>query len=492
MNDIVRVIFALWAVRIGANVLTYIHLWFVKEYRFDRMMVHLKTKQGKRILFAPLRIPPLSPKTVIIFVLSLSMLLFLLVRINVNIYLRYLVTDLLTFPTTALFVELVNLPTRIYHRMIIGRALHMLMSHTKLRVIGVTGSYGKTSTKEFMAAVLGAQFRVLKTEASKNSPIGIAETVIKNLTEDHTVFIVEMGAYKRGEIASMTRMVRPEIGLVTAINAQHQDLFGTLDTTMKAKYELIQGLPHNGIAVMNADDPLVRTMGEWAKRDGKAVWWYSMHQPHAENRERTMWASDIRAADGRLSFVCHLGKHEGAVSVSLLGAHQAGNVLAAIAGAVACGMPFERALEATTRAIHPIPKVMEPVKGTNGALFIDDTFNNNPDAARAALAFLEKTKGRKIFVFQPMIELGAYTDSSHEEIGEYAASVCDDIILTNGNFLDAFRRGVMRIHPDKEIRVMGAREAARFIEQTVTRNDTVVFKGKEAERILNRLTTRRV
>jgi UDP-N-acetylmuramoyl-tripeptide--D-alanyl-D-alanine ligase len=376
----------------------------------------------------------------------------------------------------------------VYHRVLITQSVRKLKNHTGMRVVGITGSYGKTSTKEFMATILGARFHVLKTHASQNSPIGIAEAIVKNIKKNHDVFIVEMGAYKRGEIAEMTRMVHPSIGLVTAVNAQHQDLFGTLDTTVKAKYELIEGLPRNGIAILNAENTYTRKMGEWAQSSGRPVWWYSVRKPDSRKYAKALWASDIQTNIRGVSFICHMGERHGKVSVPVLGAHQVSIILGAIAGAVACGMDFTDALQATSK-ITSVPKTMEPVRGVNGSLFINDTFTNNPDAARAALAFLEHTKGRKIFVFQPMIELGTYTVPSHEDVGKYAASICDDIILTNSNFLDAFRRGVERIVPHKEIRVMGDRDAARYIARTVTGTDTVLFKGKESERILRRLVS---
>lgn len=492
MNIFVLIIETFWVVRIGLNTISYINLWFVKEYRFDRMLIHLKTKQGRRLLFMPFRVPPLSPKTLSLVILCTTSLVLFFRIASYPIFVRFILTDLLSFPITAFCVALVNLPTTLYHRLVIHNALVKFRMYPHITIIGITGSFGKTSTKEYLASILESKYRVLKTEASKNSSIAIAETVARGIGSQPEVFVVEMGAYKRGEIAEMTDMVRPTIGIVTAINMQHQDLFGDLDTTMRAKYELIAGLPHDGIAILNFDNPYTRKMGDWAKRDGKTVWWYTARENRILNAPvTTVWASQIVANTTGVSFTCHMGKYHGYVAVPVLGVHQVGNILAAFAAACACGMEFADAVKATER-IAPLSKVMEPSKGVNGSLFINDTFNNNPDAARAAIDFLSKTKGKKVLVFQPMIELGIAGEAAHVEVGAYAARHCDDIILTNDNSLEYFKRGVARINPQKIVQVRNVHDAVQHIKRSVTDGDTVLFKGKEAEPIFQKLTVQPV
>ena len=272
MNNI---LIFLWWIRIVANVLSYIQLWWVKEYRFDRMMVHLGTPQGKRFLIPVWKRPPISPKSVTLTIGTLVFLGWLFFRLPFSWLINLALVDVISFPLTFPLIALVNLATKLYHLVQIRRAVMKLRAHEPMRVVGITGSYGKTSTKEYLAAILSTKYKVLKTVDSKNSPIGIAEVVLRDLQSDTQIFVVEMGAYKRGEIANMSAMVKPRIGIITAINPQHQDLFGTIENTMAAKYELIAGLRGHKLGIFNADDPRVRKMSEWAKRDGRDVWWWT-------------------------------------------------------------------------------------------------------------------------------------------------------------------------------------------------------------------------
>jgi len=131
-----------------------------------------------------------------------------------------------------------------------------------VKVIGITGSYGKSSTKEFLATILSAKYKVCKTSANRNSEIGVAETVLRELKPEHEIFIVEMGAYRTGEIKAICDIVHPTIGVLTAVSEQHLALFGSLEATKKAKYELIEALPENGIAIFNADNRATRELAE--------------------------------------------------------------------------------------------------------------------------------------------------------------------------------------------------------------------------------------
>lgn len=457
MNIVWFVISILWGSRIILNVLSYIHLWYLKEYRLDRMTIHLKTPQGRRMFGIGWRRPPATPKTIVLFFGSLAGLVLVYMSIPSNPAARLLVTDLVTFPVVSLWVFLTNVPTAYYHWMIIRRAVNKLNAHRPMTVIGITGSYGKTSTKEILATILAYKYNVLKTAKSKNSPIGIAELVLRDLRPDTNVFIVEMGAYKRGEIAEMCRMVRPEIGIITAINAQHQDLFGSIQNTVEAKYELIQGLIGRRIAIVNRDNSWVYTMGKRARNQGCAVVWYSAKGIAVEQR------------DSGLRF--------NGVSVRLFGKHQVSNVIAAMKAAESAGMNREEIIKAC-RLIRPLPHTMSPVKGIHGSLFIDDTFNNNPDAAIAALEYLSTQPGRKIVVFQPMIELGAYARESHEIVAKKMGETASEIILTNDSFADVF---------GKRANVLSPRAAADHLKKIITSGDTVLFKGKEAGRVLQLL-----
>lgn len=463
------------------------HLWYVKEYRPDRMLIHLKTKQGKSIFFPPGKTPPVSPKTIILVVLLITSTVVLYITLPFHILIKMFIIDALTFPISFLLVVILRIPTLLFHAYMIKLGTSMLRSHKPMIVIGVTGSFGKTSTKEYLASILSKKYKVLKTEASKNSPIGIAEVILKKLKADHEVFIVEMGAYKRGEVARMTAMVRPQIGIVTAINAQHQDLFGSLDTTMRAKYELLTGLTGKKIAICNADNPYTLKMAKWAKADGKKVWFFSNKRTVPVKNDALLSFSSVSSTIHDVSFTVTLKNQSYPVKVQMRGEHFVPNLMAALSGAVASGMSLREAVAIAKKTIEPVERVMELLKGPNGQQFINDTFNNNPDAAIAALRYMEKFPGRKILVFQPMIELGKYTFEGHFEVGKVAGKLCDEMILTNSNFTEGFKKGVEESDRKKQVRILGSGEAAAFIKSHSKKNDTVLFKGKEAAFVLKLL-----
>ncbi|MBU1327220.1 UDP-N-acetylmuramoyl-tripeptide--D-alanyl-D-alanine ligase [Patescibacteria group bacterium] len=479
LNILLSAVFVLWILRILVNLVSYIELWWAKEYRFDRMLIHLRTSQGKKILFPAWRRPPITPKAISLLVCSVLTMSGLFYLLQLPLAGKLIIMDLAAFPITCFWVGLLTFPTAIYHEVLISKAVRRLRAHKSMLVVGITGSFGKTSTKEYLAAILGRQYKVLKTEASKNSAIGIAEVILGKLQPEHEVFVVEMGAYKKGEIARMTRMVCPEIGIITAVNPQHQDLFGSLENTMSAKYELIEGLVGKKIAIFNADNELVCEMADRAKKDVREIWFWSSKIQN----EKIFTAKEIKTGLGGVDFVCQFGHKSVKVKASVLGEHQVSNILAATAGAVACGMTLPEAASAAS-LIRPTAKVMEITGGINRSMFLNDTFNNNPDAAKAAIDFMVKARGRKILVFQPMIELGKYAEASHEEVGEYAGRSCDDIILTNSNWYEHFLQGVRKASSSLPVVVLSPKKANEYIRKKVKSGDMVVFKGKEAERIL--------
>lgn len=520
-----------FAFRFGHKAAGLLFLWWRKEYRLDRMRIHLGTKQGESVFFGRTNIilmlltalwfvpvtrqisyvlvslfliylgfqyaqsirrwllPPISPK-VIALLIFFCVFVFGVARFSsVPLVVAFAIADLLLFPASILAVGLLTVPTRIYHTIKIRSAVRMLRTHKKMKVMGITGSYGKTSVKEYTAAILSSEYMTLKTDASKNSPIGIAEVIQNKLKKDHEVFVVEMGAYRPGEIAEMTSMVEPEVGILTAINPQHQDLFGSIETTMKAKFELPQGLRGKKILITNLDSEKTRRMAGWAKRDGCDVWgWTAAAEKMAEHKvaSHIFRGSAITVDASGISFDCVFDGQKKRIHAPVLGEHQVGNIMAAIAGAVAMGMSFADAAKAASH-ILPAKKVMEIIPGIKGALFIDDTFNNNPDAADAAIRFMSTRPGKKYLVFQPMVELGSYAESSHEQVGSTAAKYCDAILLTNSNFFESFERGVRSVSTTVPLLVLPPSELAMYIREKVSKEDTVLFKGKDAEHSLHLL-----
>lgn len=487
MNILISFLSFLWILRIVINVVSWTSLWWIKEYRMDRMRIHLKTKQGRAILFPSLRLPPRSFRSISIIALSISILFGVWQGLG-HTLVSLIVVDLISFPLVALVVVLSHIPIGLYHSWRIHEAIRRIRLRPDLLVIGITGSFGKTSTKEYLSTILSDSVATLKTEASKNSPIGIAEIILKHLKPQHKVFVVEMGAYKLGEIRAMCRIVRPQIGIILAINPQHQDLFGTIETTMKAKYELIESLTGKNIAILNHDDARLRTLSQWASDDGHSIWWITKH-PLKEAQSDIFRIVDIESTKSRLHFGVLYEDTTHAVSVPIIGTHQATNITAAIAAAVAAQIPIQKAIHAT-RLLQSVPHVLEIKAGIAGSTYIDDTFNNNPDAAKAAIVVLGMYKKRKLLVFQPMIELGTYAQSSHYDVGSLAGQVCDEVILVGEDWSGDFINGVRSAQTNCIVQVLSVDKAASYLRTHIQSRDTVLFKGKSAGLVLSYIGTR--
>lgn len=521
-----------FCIRFCFTAVALVFLWWRKEYRMDRMLIHLKTKQGKHLIVGRTHLilgmlliagavpqisgyvyiliaclfmllgflharalpswfrPPISPKVItLFFVLCMSVIL--VVRFSgLPILISLGIGDILLFPVSVIAVFFMSLPTKIYHLMKIRHAIQILEAHQAMMVIGVTGSYGKTSIKEYISTILSSVYPTLKTEASKNSPIGIAECILRSLTPEHKAFVVEMGAYRPGEIAEMTHMVKPEIGVLTAINPQHQDLFGSIETTMNAKYELLKNLTGKKIAIVNIDDDRVVTLAQRAAKDGCTVWGWTRKAssvlPSCVAKTNIFFAGNISSDLSGVSFDCTYRDETMRVHAPVLGEHQSGNITAGIAAAVAAGVPFKTAAKAAS-LVKPAQKVMEVIAGVHGAVFIDDTFNNNPDAAAAAIRFLGVQTHKKILVFQPMVELGSYAVGSHEAVGKIAAKHCDAILLTNASHYEAFEKGVRSVSKSVSLHVYTPIQISEYIRTHVKKHDVVLFKGKDAEHALHLL-----
>jgi len=284
------------------------------------------------------------------------------------------------------------------------------------RVIGVTGSVGKTTTKEIVAAVLGARYRVLKNEANYNNEIGLPLTLLR-LTQRHQRAVLEMGMYALGEIRTLCEIARPEVGVVTNVGPSHLERLGSMEAIAAAKAELVESLPPQGYAILNADDPLVMTM---AGRTRAQVLAYGASE-----------GADVRATDIEsrglegVSFVLHWRGGSERVATRLPGRHIVSNALAAAAVGLADGMPLAEVAAALAAA--QVPLRLQVHRGRNGATILDDTYNASPASMAAALDLLAEIPGRRIALLGDMAELGAASREGHLAMGRRAAETADII-----------------------------------------------------------------
>ena len=285
-------------------------------------------------------------------------------------------------------------------------------------VVGVTGSIAKTSAKEAVAAVLARRFRTLRNEGNQNNEIGLPLTVLK-LGPEHEAAVLEMGMYVGGEISDLARIARPRIGVVTAVQAVHLSRIGSLDAIERAKGELVEALPSDGTAVLNADDERVRRM---AGRTAARTLTYGF-APDADVR-----AEDVRSTglDG-MRFTLRVAGEARAVAIPTLGRLSVHNALAAAAVARAAGLDLEEIVDGLA-AGWAAPHRGQVVR-RSGVTIVDDSYNASPGSVVAALDLLAGLPGRRVAVLGEMLELGDEHDSGHRSVGRAAAGVVDLLVV---------------------------------------------------------------
>jgi UDP-N-acetylmuramoyl-tripeptide--D-alanyl-D-alanine ligase len=296
------------------------------------------------------------------------------------------------------------------------------LARQRPRIIAITGSAGKTTTKELVAHLLSAKYRVLKTPASFNTPLGIARTVNDSL-RGQEYFVVEMGAYKRGEIAKLCRLVDgPDISVITTVNAQHLERFGSLEATAEAKFEIVGGLKEGGTAVLNFDVEAIR--GRAAAYGGIRLISFGVESEEAELRGR-----NVVETENGLEFYVQFGGETAHVVTQLLARHNATNVLAAMGVGLSCGLELGY-MAAAIRQFRPPEHRLAPMQAANGVTVLDDAYNANPEGIIGAIEVLGRyAPRRRILVTPGLIEMGKEKAAYHARIGKAAAANADVAFL---------------------------------------------------------------
>ncbi len=345
----------------------------------------------------------------------------------------------------------------------------------ELRVVGITGSVGKTTTKELAAAVLARRYVTLKSEASYNNEIGLP-LALMHLTNEHERAVLEMGMYDVGEIAGLARIARPHVGVVTIIGPVHLERARTIERIVKAKMELVEALPPTpeGVAILNYDDERVRGM---AQATQARVFYYGL-SPDAD-----LWADHIEGLglDG-IRFRLHHGGETLHVKIPLLGRHSVHTALRAAAVGLAEGLDWQEVIEGLRGPSAQLRLVSVP--GPKGAIILDDTYNASPASTFAALNLLDELDGRKIAVLGDMLELGGYEREGHEKVGMRALEVADVLITLGprGHIIGetALRWGM----PADHVHILEENaEVVTLLEQMVTGDDVILVKGSRAMRM---------
>jgi UDP-N-acetylmuramoyl-tripeptide--D-alanyl-D-alanine ligase len=434
----------LWFLVVFRNSLFYLYLWQLKEYHTGRFLDHFNTAKGRSLILNPfnyLRIfiiaiyfpaplltffasfllyffgaikavldfttfrfkrPVFTKKALFLIFAAFSaqfLFLFFAVKFSQGAVCLFafllILFDFLT-PVIISAVVLLLQPLAVLGRnRIVNAARQKREAFKNLLVIGITGSYGKTSTKEFLYTILSSKWgdKVLKTNAHQNSEVGISRCILNDLKPGHEIFIVEMGAYNRGGIKLLCSIVKPKVGILTGINEQHMATFGSQENIIKGKYELIESLPKDGIAFFN----------------GKNKYCVQLFNKTSGIR-RFLYGDQAQ----------FFGEE---------------NIYGAMAVARELGMTPEEIKAAADKIPNRMPGI-QAKKGINGLNIIDATYSANPDGAIANLDYLRNFPGKKIIVMPCLIELGKASKDVHRRIGKKIAEMCDLGIITT---MDRFK-----------------------------------------------------
>jgi len=413
----------------------------------------------------------------------------LMLPLQVVYVLGLAILSLLVDPLIRLLIWLLSPLTQLGLQRRIRAAQEKISALPALKVVGITGSYGKSTTKEMLATLLGKKQKIAKTPANNNTAIGLANAILADLQEDTTIFIGEYGAYTEGEIKAMTEVAPPDIAIITAINAQHLSLFGSIEQTMDAKYELIEGLKEGGVAIFNADD---RRVMEMAKRFDGRKYFYSVKGRLQVGGERPpLLAMNIReTADGIGFDLLDNRKNldddkKTAIQLNLLGRHQVGNFLAAATTALVVGMPIAEIAQAA-EAIAPKPGGLRKLAGRDQTVILDDSYSSNPSGFLAALEVLKNQDAkRRIVITRGMQELGEEAVKAHREVAVALSSKVDLLILLEKTHEDALRQGIGQDKKAKT-RVMVEPEAGKVVDYLsgfLQKGDVVLLEGRLPDKI---------
>jgi UDP-N-acetylmuramoyl-tripeptide--D-alanyl-D-alanine ligase len=349
-----------------------------------------------------------------------------------------------------------------------------------IRVIGITGSVGKSTTKELVAEVLSQRYRTLKNVGNFNNEIGLPLTILR-LSKNHQRAVLEMGFFVPGEIRFLCEIAQPSVGVVTNIGAVHAERAGSLEAIARGKAELIESLPKNGTAILNYDDPYIRPMAE---KTQASVLFYGL------DRKAHIWADDIEGLGLQgIRFRLHYRNEILHIRVPLIGRHSVHTVLRAAAVGLAEELSWDQIIHGLQQGHAQLR--LAAVTAPNGALILDDTYNASPDSVLAALNLLDELPGNKCAVLGEMLELGPYENQGHEMVGVRVAQVAQRLVAVGEKAKIIATSARNAGLSGKAITwVASVPEAIKTLNGTLHSGDVVLVKGSHGlhmEHIVNAL-----
>jgi len=538
MFNLLILLSALWLFWEIKYVLFWIFLWQLKDYHMARLVDHFRTSKGKKIIFDGVQI--LKLVLLILFLAAgqiFNYLLYVLILVylaELALFLKGILTksvrspvktlktlfltatsfvvvllfmawvavvkgliqpalflgfDILTPVIISVIVLLVQPLFVLMRRRTLKKAenkMEEIKNASHVKVIAITGSYGKTSTKEFLTTILSKKFNVLSTKDHQNSEIGVAKCVLKDLKPSHQIFIAEVGAYDKGKVKEVCNMIKPEIGIVTGVNEQHLALFGSLDNLLSAEggRELADALPKDGILFVNGDNKYCLDLYKRTGNINKKI--YSLSNKAIDS---DIWSDSITVGKDSISFLAIDKAGEMMhFEAKVLGKQNVQNLLGAILVAKELGMSFGEISEAC-KNIFQEQAGMTLKQEKHGIDIIDSSYSSNPDGVFADLEYLKVFNGKKVVVMPCLIELGEKSAEIHEKIGRKIGEVCDLAIVTSKDkfkelekgFNETKKQGTKCVLCDK------AQDVYSMITLFCSTGDAVLLEGRVPQKLIDLL-----
>lgn len=344
-----------------------------------------------------------------------------------------------------------------------------LLAQPGLTRIGITGSFGKTSVKFFLQTLLRQRYSVLATRRSFNTPMGITRSIREDLRPAHRVFIAEMGARHGHDIRALCRFVTPHIGVLTAVGPQHLETFGSMEKVRQTKYDLIQALPQDGLAVFFNDQGVVREL--WAQTDKPKL---LVGQPQDD-----LWAEDVALHyEGSRFTLCLKDGTRLKCETDVGGEHNIHNILLAAAVARHMGLSDAQLVRGIAQ-LAPVEARLEPIKQPDGTVVINNGFNANPQSSRASLEMLSNYSGRRIVVTPGYVEMGPLERDFHLQLGRHIAPAADLVLLVGPRRTAPIKEGLQEagFPADKVHTFSTLKEAQARLEEIRQPGDIILYEN---------------
>lgn len=439
---------------------------FIIDKPLKQKKIIVYTSRLKRVIFSLLFLELIEIGLVYYYLFNYSKLIELY-----TIFFTLIILLILYIPLNVLMANAFTLPIeKMIQNGYKAAAKKILENNSKIKVIGITGSFGKTSTKNFLYDILSAKYNVLKTPESFNTPMGLCRVIRGNLNESHDIFIAEMGARYVQDIKEICGFVKPHIGILTSIGPQHLETFGSIENVAKAKLELIKALPDNGFAVLNGDNDESLKFAHQIKVEKMIV--------GIENTNVDVFATHLEYNSEGTKFTVNIGDEKLFCQTKVLGMHSVYNILQSVCVAKHLGMTNDE-IRRGIGNIKPVEHRLQIIPTNNGITVIDDAFNSNPVGSSMALDVISKFLGNKIIITPGMIELGENEYKYNKEFGVKIGKTCDVAILVGQKRSKPIVDGIHETSfpKDKIIVVNNLDEASQKVGLIAKTGDVLLFEN---------------